>query len=147
VPAGHGLAVGDAVVVKIDWPRRSRLMRLHFAAELVLELVNQQHGHPAKLGAHIAEDKARLDFAWTGNIAAILPALQTEIARLVAADLPIASAFSDRTAEERSWRIDGFAQVPCGGTHPRSTAEVGPVVLKRVNPGAGKERIEILLAE
>src|SRR5690242_5697682 len=35
----HGLAPGDAVEVNIDWSRRYRLMRLHFAAEIVLELI------------------------------------------------------------------------------------------------------------
>jgi len=39
---GHGLAAGQAVRVAIDWPRRYRLMRLHFAAEIILELVYQQ---------------------------------------------------------------------------------------------------------
>jgi Ser-tRNA(Ala) deacylase AlaX len=33
----------------------------------------------------------------------------------------------------------------CGGTHPRTTAEVGALRLKRKNTGRGKERIEILL--
>ena len=36
---GHGLKPGDHVQVEIDWPRRYKLMRLHFAAELLLELV------------------------------------------------------------------------------------------------------------
>ena len=34
----HGLKVGDAVHISIDWDRRYKLMRLHFAAEMVLEL-------------------------------------------------------------------------------------------------------------
>ena len=38
----HGLCVGDPVKVMIDWDRRYKLMRLHFAAEVVLELVCQQ---------------------------------------------------------------------------------------------------------
>src|SRR3990172_4892749 len=37
----HGLAKGDVVIMTIDWPRRYRLMRLHFAAELILEIVIQ----------------------------------------------------------------------------------------------------------
>lgn len=37
LPEGHTLSAGQAVYVTIDWPRRYRLMRLHFAAELVLE--------------------------------------------------------------------------------------------------------------
>ena len=32
-------SVGDEVLMEVDWPSRYRLMRLHFAAELILELV------------------------------------------------------------------------------------------------------------
>lgn len=49
------------VVMTIDWPRRYRLMRLHFAAELILEIVTQKY-QLEKVGAHIAESKARIDF-------------------------------------------------------------------------------------
>src|SRR5690242_13177922 len=58
----HGLSVGDSVKVVIDWDRRYRLMRLHFAAEVVLELVCQQFPDVVKVGAHIAQDKSRIDF-------------------------------------------------------------------------------------
>ena len=50
-----------------------------------------------------------------------------------------------RRNQRRFWKIDGFAEVSCGGTHVKSTAEVGFVRLKRVNIGGGKERIEISL--
>ena len=33
--------------------------------------------------------------------------------------------------------------MPCGGTHLSRTGEIGPIALKRVNIGKGKERIEI----
>ena len=42
-------------------------------------------------------------------------------------------------------KIDGFAQVPCGGTHVDRTSEVGFVTLKRDRPGKSIERIEIRL--
>ena len=58
LPEGHGLKPGDDVTMKIDWPRRSRLMRLHFTAELILEIVTQKYGYE-KVGAHIAENEAR----------------------------------------------------------------------------------------
>ena len=35
---GHRLKTRDAVTMTIDWGRRYRLMRLHFAAELIFEL-------------------------------------------------------------------------------------------------------------
>ncbi|MHB1341799.1 MAG: alanyl-tRNA editing protein [Coriobacteriia bacterium] len=147
LPADHGLSAGDTVEVVIDWPRRYRLMRLHFAAELVLEIITRDYGAPEKTGAHIGEDKARLDFRWEGSIASALPAVLAEVDSIVAADLPIESAFSDEISQRRYWRIEGFAQVSCGGTHPRSTGEVGAITLKRQNPGGGVERIEIRLVE
>lgn len=41
LPEGHGLSVGDRVSMEIDWPRRNRLMRLHFTCELILVLMNR----------------------------------------------------------------------------------------------------------
>lgn len=144
---GHGLEAGDAVTVEIDWPRRYRLMRLHFAAELVLELMTARLPGAPKIGAHIAEDKARIDFAWPEPVTPLLPELQAAAAEIVAADRAIVSAFSDEAAERRYWELPGFARVPCGGTHLRRTGEVGALRLKRRNTGKGKERIEITLAE
>jgi len=144
---GPTIAAGDPVTVALDWPRRYRLMRLHFAAELVLELVYRMLGRPEKIGAHIAEDKARIDFALNESVAPHFPALTAEVERIVAADQPIASAWSDETAERRYWQIPGFDPVPCGGTHLKSTGEVGAIQLKRKNIGKGKERIEITLVE
>jgi len=48
IQQSHNLKLNDQVIVKIDWERRYRLMRLHFAAELVLELVYQNYDHPEK---------------------------------------------------------------------------------------------------
>jgi Ser-tRNA(Ala) deacylase AlaX len=144
--SGHGLNVGDPVSMAIDWTRRYRLMRLHFAAELVLELVYQNLGRIEKIGAHIAEDKSRIDFAWGENISTGFPLIQEKAAALIAANHPILSAFSDESNERRYWEIAGFARVACGGTHLRSTGEVGAMTLKRKNVGKGKERIEITLA-
>lgn len=142
---GHGLAPGDPVAVEIDWSRRYRLMRLHFAAEVVLELVTARLLGAPKIGAHIAEDKARIDFAWPEPVTPLLPELAAAAAELVSADRAIVSAYSDREAERRFWEVPGFARVPCGGTHLRRTGEVGQIRLKRKNTGKGKERIEIAL--
>lgn len=141
----HALSVGDPVLIRIDWDRRYRLMRLHFAAEVVLELVTQRFNKPEKIGAHIAEDKARVDFYWEGNISQIFSSLQDEIEGLVKSNLPIKSSFSDVENEVRYWEIEGFAKVPCGGTHLKRTGEIGRLLLKRNNIGKGKERIEIYL--
>lgn len=144
---GHGLTTGDRVRVSIDWTRRYKLMRLHFAAEIVLELAYRRFDAIEKIGAHIAADKARIDFAWPENIAPALPAMKQEAQRIVDSDQAIISAFSDEAAERRYWKIREFAEVPCGGTHLKRTGEIGAIALKRVNIGKGKERIEVLVGD
>lgn len=145
----HGLRPGQQVQVEIDWARRYRLMRLHFAAELVLELacklLDGAENGGNKIGAHIAADKARIDFAWPESVAPLLPQLAAQAQAIVAADQPIVSAFSDLDTQRRYWEVAGFARVPCGGTHLRRSGEVGMLRLKRNNIGRGKERIEIFV--
>jgi Ser-tRNA(Ala) deacylase AlaX len=145
LPEGHGLEPGMPARLELAWPRRYRLMRLHFAAELVLESVYRMLPGVRKVGAHIAETKARIDLAWPESISPLLPGLAAQVQALIAADSPIISAFQDEATERRTWEIAGFARVPCGGTHLRRTGEVGAIRLKRDNIGGGKERIEIFL--
>lgn len=141
----HGLQARQDVDVCIDWERRYRVMRLHFAAELVLELFYKSLPGVGKVGAHIAEDKARIDFVWHESIAPLLPAYTQEAQAIIDAELNITCAFEDETTERRYWEIAGFSRVPCGGTHVKSTGELGQIRLKRNNIGRGKERVEIYL--
>ncbi|MPM40235.1 hypothetical protein SDC9_86875 [bioreactor metagenome] len=143
----HGLMAGDRVDIKIDWGRRYKLMRLHFAAEIILELISQHFNRPEKIGAHISADKARVDFIWQGNIAQAFGWLEEEAERLISGDLAIHSEFCDSGNEIRYWEIEGFAKVFCGGTHIKRTGEIGRLHLKRNNIGKGKERIEIMLGD
>lgn len=144
LPKNHQLHIGDHVTMTIDWPRRLQLMRLHFAAELILEIVTRNY-HLEKVGAHIAEHKARIDFKSDANISVHFPKILQQYNAIIDANLPIEKGYSDVANQRRYWKIEGFAQVPCGGTHVNSTAEVGYVTLKREKPGRGIERIEIRL--
>lgn len=146
LPEGHQLSVGDEVTMEIDWNRRYKLMRLHFAAELILELVTRKLGIE-KIGAHIAETKARIDFFYDKNISSTLENLLIEYNDIIIRNTPIKTGFSDVENQRRYWEIEGFSKVACGGTHVKSTAEVGFITLKRVNIGNGKERIEIRLVD
>jgi Ser-tRNA(Ala) deacylase AlaX len=141
----HDLRRGDRVKMTINWERRYQLMRLHFAAEVILELTCQKLKSIEKIGAHIAQDKARIDFKWNENISGIFPALEKEAIKIIESNQKIESAFSDEGSEKRYWKVEGFSQVPCGGTHLKRTGEIGKIVLKRNNIGKGKERIEIYL--
>lgn len=146
LPENHGLVVGKTTWVEINWDRRYRLMRLHFAAELVLELFYKNLGGVNKVGAHIAQDKARIDFAWPESISPLLPQIEATANSIISANMEIKTGFDDEPNERRYWEIDGFSRVPCGGTHVRKTGEIGPIKLKRNNRGRGNERVEIYLA-
>lgn len=145
LPDDYKLSINDVVKVEIDWDRRYKLMRLHFAAELVLELVCQKFPEINKIGAHISQDKARIDFEWGRSIKPFIIEIQSVAQKIIDSDQEIISTFSDEANERRYWKIKEFAQVPCGGTHVKTTREIGVIKLKRENPGKGKERIEIFV--
>src|SRR5580700_3330980 len=109
LPENHGLIVGNEVIMTIDWPRRHKLMRLHFAAEIVLEIVSQEY-HLEKIGAHIAENKARIDFKWDQNIRTIFEFILEKYNNIIKSDLPILTGYTDIASQRRFWKIDGFAQ-------------------------------------
>jgi len=138
---------GTVVTTQIDWPRRYALMKLHFAAEVILEVVTHRFPEMTKVGAHISADKSRIDFEWHESIKPLLLELQQQAQSVIDSHADIISDFSDTSEQRRYWKVDGFAQVPCGGTHLKNTSEVGRIQLKRKNIGKGKERIEISLVE
>lgn len=146
LPEGHGFSKDDKVLMTIDGERRRRLMQLHFAAELILEIVTQKY-HLAKVGAHISEHKSRIDFIYNENISVHFEDILADYNAIIEADKTIETGFTDIETQKRYWKIDGFAQVPCGGTHVKSTIEVGFVTLKRSHPGKSIERIEIKLRD
>jgi Ser-tRNA(Ala) deacylase AlaX len=162
VPEGHGLSCGDKAIMEIDWQRRNRLMRLHFTCELVLILMNRLFNKTPegielkpeeidtvikKRGAHIAETGARVDFECSVNISEYFPAILNEYNKIITADLPIEKGFLDEAREVRYWRLPHIALVPCGGTHVRSTGEIGEIELKRDRANKGVERIRIALKD
>jgi Ser-tRNA(Ala) deacylase AlaX len=68
-----------------------------------------------------------------------------EFKAIIDADFPIEKGYIDREKRHRYWRIQGLATVPCGGTHVKSTSEVGYVNLRRKRANKGVERIYITL--
>ncbi len=147
LPGDHTLKINDGVKVVIDWDRRYKLMRLHFAAELVLEALSKNIPEIVKIGAHISQDKSRIDFEWEHPLSSYIPFIQEETQRLIDSNQKIISEFSDESQERRYWKIHGLEKVPCGGTHIKVTKEVGTINLKRSNIGKNRERINIYLID
>ena len=150
---------GTSVNIEIDWERRYRHMRMHTALHLLGSVL--QFG---VTGGSIGAEKSRLDFDMVDPVdkEAVNAALQT----LVAEDHPITCRWI--TDEElaakpelvrtmsvqppkgdgkvRLLEIEGVDLQPCGGTHLKSTAEVGAVRLGKVEKkGKHNRRVSIVL--
>jgi misacylated tRNA(Ala) deacylase len=155
-------AIGVRVVGEVDWPRRHRLMRMHSALHLLCAAI----ARPVT-GGQVGEHKSRLDFDLQGA-----PVDKDEIAQIIerwiAENRPISHRWVDaaelearpelvRTMSVRPptsagrVRLVEIADVDlqaCGGTHVRSTGEIGPVSVGKIeNKGRQNRRIAITLLE
>jgi misacylated tRNA(Ala) deacylase len=166
VPAEGEVApgAGERVALELDWAVRHAHMRVHTALHLLCALVP----FPVT-GGQIAADGGRLDFDIPDPSAVDRAMLQSEINRLIQEDHPVfASSISDEELMAKPELVRtmsvkppmGLGQVrlvgigkagaidlqPCGGTHVRSTAEIGHVsVGKLESKGKQNRRIRITL--
>lgn len=151
------LVPGTPVTAAIDWQRRHRHMRFHTATHLLCALVP----HPVD-GCSITADYARLDFHMTEPLDK--EALTRGLARLVAEARPvwhrwISEAELDANPQlvrsmsvqpprgsgtVRVMEVQGVDLQPCGGTHVANTAEVGAVVVTKIEKKSAKTRRVLL---
>ena len=152
-------AAGTAVRAVLDWDRRYLHMRMHTAMHLLGSIL--QYG---VTGGNISAAKSRLDFDMEETVDK--EAVGVALTALVGADHPVSCRWI--TDEEldaqpelvrtmsvkppkgvgkvRLLEIEGVDLQPCGGTHLKSTAEVGNVSIGKVEKkGRQNRRVNILL--
>ncbi len=158
VPAADaGLKPGDRVKLAIDWERRHRLMRMHAACHLVTVVC------PFPItGAAVAEDDSRVDFD-IPEAGFTKEDVTARLMELVRADHPISTRWiSDDdlaanptlvksknvrpptgTGRIRLVLIGENGSVdsqPCGGTHVRSTGEIGDIHIGKIEKKGRENR-------
>jgi len=152
---------GEYVRAEIDWDRRYRLMRMHTA----LHLLSVVFPFPVT-GGSIGEDKGRLDFDMP-EVPEDLAALEAALNAMVEADQPVSSEWiTDAEMEAKAdliktmkvkppmgqgqvrlIRIGNIDLQPCGGTHVAGTAEIGRLVLGKIEKkGKQNRRVNLLFA-
>jgi misacylated tRNA(Ala) deacylase len=158
-------AAGDQVSLKLDWDTRHRHMRVHTALHLLCSLVP----FPVT-GGQIAADGGRLDFDIDNPELVDKDDLNARLAELVSADHPVSQRWiSDAELEANpdlvrtmsvkppmgSGKVrlvaigeDGSVDLqPCGGTHVRSTGEIGGIQVTKIeNKGKQNRRIRLALS-
>lgn len=153
--------VDSTVEAMIDWPRRHRHMRMHTCMHLLGALLP----YPVT-GGSVGADKSRLDF----NLpeAPDKQELSDQLNALIAADHPVTTRWISaaeldanpelvRTMSVSPPRDGGRIRLlqigdvdlqPCGGTHVRSTAEIGTAVISKIeNKGKQNRRFHLLLLD
>jgi len=151
------LRPGSPLRACIDWERRHRHMRFHTATHLLCALVP----HPVD-GCSITSGYARLDFHM--NEPLDKDTLGAGLARLVAGAHPVTARWiTDAeldaqpnlvrsmsvqpprgTGRVRLMAIEGVDLQPCGGTHVANTAEVGAVVVTKIEKKSAMTRRVVL---
>jgi misacylated tRNA(Ala) deacylase len=160
---GDAPPVGTAVEAEIDWERRHRLMRTHTALHVLCGVIWNEWGVPVT-GGNMEPLAARMDFELDPTPEGFGARVDELVAAEVAADRPIEVSFVPRSeavldealirtkvslvpesvAEIRVVDIVGLDKQADGGTHVRSTAEVGRVrVVKTESKGKGNKRVRI----
>jgi len=158
----HGIGVGDALSLEIDWERRYRLMKMHTGMHLLGSLI------PVGVtGGSVGELKSRLDFD-LGEHEVDKESLNRGLERLIAEahDVVIESiedAELDANPELvrtmsvqpprgagtiRMVRIRDVDYQPCGGTHLRNTREIGALQVAKIeNKGKRNRRFHLVLGD
>jgi alanyl-tRNA synthetase len=167
------LKVGDAVVLTVDHQRRSQLRANHSATHLLHEALREVLGtHVAQKGSLVAPERLRFDVShpkpMTDAELKIVEEMANEIilqnapvtTRLMSVDDAIAEGamalFGEKYGDEV--RVVGmgtgvrgakagkpYSVELCGGTHVRSTGDIGLVhVIGESAVGAGVRRVEAM---
>ena len=157
----EAFAEGDRVRAVVPWSTRFPTMANHTATHLLHKALQEVVGEHAKqAGSAVRPDKLRFDFT---HPQALSPEERAEVERRVnqaifenhpvrtywttqaeARNLGAMMLFGEKYGDwVRVVEVEGVSRELCGGTHVRTTAEIGPfVILSESSVGAGARRIE-----
>ena len=154
----NGLSKNQNIIARINWDKRYKYMRMHSALHLMCASIPL-----GVTGGQIGYDKSRLDFN-DPDKEIKKEELQERINTLTKEDHEITYEYIDsqilksqpelvRTMSVKPPNIEGklrFVKIgnvdfqPCGGTHVRSTKEVGKITIGKIeNKGRMNRRVNI----
>ena len=158
---GEGFSVGDRVQAVVPWKVRFPTMANHTATHLLHKALQEVLGdHVRQAGSAVRPDKLRFDFTHpqaldeeerqrveeivNERIFENLPVhtflTPIDAARTLGAMMLFGEKYGDVV---RVVEVPGFSRELCGGTHVRSTAEIGAfALLSESSVGSGVRRIE-----
>ena len=127
----------------VDWARRLDHMQQHTGQHLLSAMFQERFGRPT-VSFHLGSDSCTIDLRGPEATEEILEGAETASNQVISEDRPIAVRYG--TAEEfaglgvrkevqrggilRAIEIEGADLQPCGGTHVKSTAQIGIILVR-----------------
>jgi alanyl-tRNA synthetase len=160
---GGKVKAGQMVRARVDWGRRISHTRHHTATHLILGSAKRVLGfHAWQGGAQKGAERSRVDIAHYQRITdEELRQIEQLANTVVLENLPVEKVWIARDEAERKYgmqlyqggipkgrevrvvKVQDFDVECCGGTHVRSTTEIGPIkILRAERVQDGLERIE-----
>lgn len=151
--APDALVAGAEVAGRVDWTRRFDFMQQHTGQHLLSAVFEDLFGHRT-VSVHFGDTYSTLDLDAESLGAAAVARAERRANEVVFENVPVSVGFedaaaatglrkpADRTGEIRIVTITGIDRSACGGTHVRSTGEIGPVLIRRVEKYKKLSRVE-----
>jgi len=145
----------DEVEGRIDWGRRFDHMQQHTGQHLLSAVFEDLYQIPT-LSFHMGSETSTIDVGATSLDPARIERVEERCAEIVAQARPVVVTCEDaasvtglrkesqRTGMLRIVTIDGLDRSACGGTHVRSTAEIGPIFIRKLDKVRGNVRVEFV---
>jgi len=163
---GAAPAVGDSVHGVVDWERRHANMRTHTAMHILCGVIWNLYG-VAVTGGNMEPLSGRMDFDFDPLPPGFREAVESAINAEVANDRTVSVSYVDRqdaAVDEslirtkvslvpdvpriRVVEIEGLDRQADGGTHVRSTKEVGTIrIVKVENKGKANKRVRLTVGD
>ena len=143
------------ITAQIDWQRRFDHMQQHTGQHLLSAVLEELFQIPT-ISFHLGAETSTIDLGASSLSLRQMEQAEERCAEIVSESRPVTITFdeasadldlrkaTERTGTLRVVSIQGIDRSACGGTHVRSTAEIGSVLLRKTEKIRGNIRLEFV---
>jgi alanyl-tRNA synthetase len=144
-----------AAACEVDWTRRFDHMQQHTGQHLLSAVLEESFGLKT-MSFHLGAASASIDVEGGSLTPDTVQEAEWRANQAVFENRPVTASFedaaaarglrkpSDREGTLRIISIEGLDRSACGGTHVRSTGEIGPVLVRKIEKIRNQARIEFV---
>jgi len=154
-------ATADEIEGSVDWTRRWDHMQQHTGQHLLSAVLIELYDITT-VSFHMSADYSTIDISAPTLDSKRAERVEERCAEIIAEARPIRITYEDssadlglRKASARTGTLrivsigaldqgDGLDKSGCGGTHVRSTAELGPILIRKIDKIRGNARVEFV---